>query len=589
MKRDLSIARSDNSNRLKPAVNFVARPYWRGLVLMTGASFIGGMTEALFLVLVTRVAFAVTEGAERVGVVANWYVTTNQALLFGLALVILRMLLSGLAIWESTRISSAAVARIRHRLTRGFIGSKWEVQQAQEAGSLQELIRGFSTQASGVIGGLTGMLVATSNFVAMLALAVAIDPIGAAVMIASVVVFGSALRPMRAAVRRRAQAHNAANMQLGTTAHEIAQLGMELHVFHVQAQARERLGERIEQVRHRANRLGLANSMTSTIYSGLAFLALLAALGVVSASDGADLTSLGAVMLVMLRSLTYGQAIQSSYVNLSSSAPAMDEVMDRLAYFDQGSQHDGGQPVGRIGRIVVDHATFSYGSDAPALDDVSFAIEPHEVVGIVGPSGGGKSTLVQLLLGLRDPQQGRIFADGRDVRDLDKAEWARKVTFVPQAAHLINGSIADNIRFLRDGFTAEQVEQAARLASLHEDVMHFPERYDRPVGNLGAHLSGGQQQRLCIARALLEQPDLLILDEPTSSLDVKSEHLIRSTLLDLRQQVTIVIIAHRLSTLDICDRIMVIKDGRLVGFDTPDRLEQSDEFYREALELSGLR
>jgi ATP-binding cassette, subfamily B, bacterial len=211
------------------------------------------------------------------------------------------------------------------------------------------------------------------------------------------------------------------------------------------------------------------------------------------------------------------------------------------------------------------------------------------VIGVVGPSGGGKSTLVQLLLNLRDPQEGQILADGRDISQFDKAEWARKVTFVPQAAHLIAGSIADNIRFLRDDVTDEQVEQAARLAYLHDDVMGFPERYERPVGEQGGHLSGGQQQRLCIARALVEQPDVLILDEPTSALDVKSEHLIRTTLLELKQRMTVIIIAHRLSTLDICDRIMVIRDGRLVGFDTPERLEQSDEFFREALQLSGLR
>ena len=133
------------------------------------------------------------------------------------------------------------------------------------------------------------------------------------------------------------------------------------------------------------------------------------------------------------------------------------------------------------------------------------------------------------------------------------------------------------------------MEQAARLAYLHEDIMGFPERYKRPVGEQGGHLSGGQQQRLCIARALVGKPDLLLLDEPTSALDVKSEHLIRTTLLELREQMTLVIIAHRLSTLDICDRIMVIQDGRLVGFDTPSALESSNDFYREALQLSGLR
>ena len=206
-----------------------------------------------------------------------------------------------------------------------------------------------------------------------------------------------------------------------------------------------------------------------------------------------------------------------------------------------------------------------------------------------GPPGSGKSTLVQLLLGLREPISGSVLSNGRDIRVLSRAEWARKVTFVPQDAHLIAGTISDNIRFLRDNVSQDEIEQAARLANLHDDVSAFPDGYDRQVGERGSHLSGGQQQRLIIARALVEHPDVLILDEPTSSLDVRSEHLIRQTLDRLRDDMTIIIIAHRLSTLDSCDRLMVIHEGELKAFDTPDNLEKDNDFYREALKLSGLR
>ena len=172
---------------------------------------------------------------------------------------------------------------------------------------------------------------------------------------------------------------------------------------------------------------------------------------------------------------------------------------------------------------------------------------------------------------------------------LSRAEWARKVTFVPQQAHLVAGTVADNIRFFRDDVSDEQVAEAARLANLHDEVLAMVDGYDRQVGEQGSHLSGGQQQRLIIARALVEDPDVLILDEPTSSLDVRSESLIRKTLDQLRERMTVIIIAHRLSTLDICDRIMVIQDGELKAFDTPENLEKDNDFYREALALSGLR
>ena len=159
---------------------------------------------------------------------------------------------------------------------------------------------------------------------------------------------------------------------------------------------------------------------------------------------------------------------------------------------------------------------------------------------------------------------------------------------MPQETHLIAGSISDNIRFLRDSATNDDIVRAARLAHLDEEIVAASGGYERRLGEAGGRLSGGQQQRLSIARALIESPDILILDEPTSALDVRSEHLVRRTLLGLREKMTVVVIAHRLSTLDICDRIMVIQDGRLVGFDANNSSGLLNEFFRDAVELSGL-
>ena len=294
-------------------------------------------------------------------------------------------------------------------------------------------------------------------------------------------------------------------------------------------------------------------------------------------------------MLVMLRSLSYGQALQGSIATVHASLPFVDSLHAELARYDVARVVDHGAPIGQVGELRLAGVSFEYSDEQPVLRGIDLEIEPHEIVGVVGPSGSGKSTLVQLLLALRDPTEGAVLAADRDVRSLSRTEWARLVTFVPQQAHLIAGTVADNVRFLRTDVTQEQVEEACKLANLHDDVLAFADGYDRPVGERGSHLSGGQQQRLIIARALVENPDVLILDEPTSSLDVRSEHLIRQTLDRLRARMTIIIIAHRLSTLDICDRIMVIQDGELRGFDTPEQLAVTSDFYREALLLSGLR
>jgi ABC-type multidrug transport system fused ATPase/permease subunit len=378
-------------------------------------------------------------------------------------------------------------------------------------------------------------------------------------------------------------------MELATALNELSQLGLELHVFDVRAEAKQRLQRLIALAERSSRRQVVASGVIPHAYTALAYLALLAALGLIASLESVELASLGASMLIMLRSLGYGQALQGSLSSLAATSPGTLRVRDELAKLREEPHVGGGEQIDHVGVLVFDRVSFSYVQDQPVLHDLSFSIPENEVIGVVGPSGAGKSTMVHLMLGLYPPDGGRILAAGRPIEEFSRPSWARRVTFVPQTPHLITGTIADNIRFLRSGVTDEDVEQAARLAHLHDEIVAFPEGYERLVGDGASTLSGGQQQRLCLARALVEHPDLLILDEPTSALDMRSEHLIRSTLLTLKERMAIIVIAHRLSTLDICDRIMVIQHGTIAAFAAPHELESQDEFYREALRLAGMR
>jgi ABC-type multidrug transport system fused ATPase/permease subunit len=589
MRRSRSSAAPTPKESAKLAVRFVMRGHPKAVSAIAAAAFLGGLAEAIFLITVTRTAFAITSGHQRIGVVSGWYLSVRFTLLLMVGLVVVRIALAGYAGWKSASVSTRVVADIRQRLSRSFLDSSWEVQQGQRSGSLQELLSSYSNQANGMMGSVTQGVVTAANLVALLGTAVAVNPVGAVVLVISVTVLGTLLRPLRAVVRRTARSSTEAGMDFAISVNEVSELGLELHVFHVQGKAQTRIVDAIERARKAGASLQFATGLATPVYTGLAYLAIVGALSVVAASNTTSLTSLGAAMLVMLRSLSYGQSLQGAVIGVSGTVPAIEELQRRLDVFEAGRRIDGGQPVDRVGAITMERVSFAYMQNEAVLRDISFTIVPHEIVGIVGPSGAGKSTLVQLLLGLRDPDEGQVLAGGRDISSLDRAEWARKVTFVPQAAHLIAGTIADNIRFLREDVSQEDVERASRLAHLHDDVAGFPEGYERQVGKHGGHLSGGQQQRLCIARALVENPDVLILDEPTSALDVRSEHLIRTTLLGLKERMMVIVIAHRLSTLTICDRIMVISDGELKDFGTPVHLERSSDFYREALSLSGMR
>ncbi len=553
------------------------------------SSLVGGLAEAAFLVVITRAAFAITSGDKQIHAFGDHSLSVGTTVWIAFGLVLFRVALALLSTQQASRLTTAVMSEIRRDLSQAFLRSSWSVQQDQRTGRLQELLTTFAGNGASLASSVTGGVIAGCNLLALLGLAIAVDPIGSIVLVVAVAILALALRPIRGLVRKYGGLTAQAGMEFATSLSEISNLGMEVHVFNVQPQTEARVGQLINDNAAMGQRLSFLRGVVPNLYTGLAYLALVGAVGFIAASDSRNLSSLGAVMLVMLRSLTHGQALQTASSNISSNLPFVEALQTEVALYRDAAITDHGIAVGKVGTLSLETVSFSYVEGQPVLTGVSAAIAPREIVGIVGPSGSGKSTLVQLMLGLRLPTSGRVLAEGREIDLFSRPEWARKVTFVPQAAHLIAGTVADNIRFLRDNVTDADIERAARLAHLHEDIEGFPEGYGRDVGEQGGHLSGGQQQRLCIARALVENPDVLILDEPTSSLDVRSESLIRETLSELRKTMTVIVIAHRMSTLAICDRIMVIQDGQLKAFDTPENLEKSSDFYREALILSGLR
>ncbi|HLL89689.1 MAG TPA: ABC transporter ATP-binding protein, partial [Tepidisphaeraceae bacterium] len=215
------------------------------------------------------------------------------------------------------------------------------------------------------------------------------------------------------------------------------------------------------------------------------------------------------------------------------------------------------------GRVEFRHVSFSYEGTAPALRDVSFAVEPGEMVGVAGPSGAGKSTMMNLLCRFYDVTDGQILIDGVDVRDYDVKWLRRQVGIVLQEPYLFHGTVADNIRYGNPDAPLDAVIRAARAANAHDFIVGFPDGYDTMVGERGQSLSGGERQRISIARAILHDPRILILDEATSSVDTETEKEIQVALDRLVEGRTTLAIAHRLSTLQAADRLVVLEKGRI--------------------------
>jgi ABC-type multidrug transport system fused ATPase/permease subunit len=233
------------------------------------------------------------------------------------------------------------------------------------------------------------------------------------------------------------------------------------------------------------------------------------------------------------------------------------------------------------GDIVFEHVAFAYDESCPVLRDVSFHVKPGEMVGVVGPTGGGKSTIMSLIPRFYDPSAGAVLVDGVDVRDYRLQKLRDQIGYVLQETVLFRGTVRDNIAYGRNGATDEEIVEAAKLANADEFISRMPNGYQTFVGDRGDTLSGGQRQRIGIARAIIRNNPILILDEPTAALDTESERLVIQALERLMKGRTVLTIAHRLSTIRDADKILVLKDGVVAEQGTHDQLVALGGTYAE--------
>ena len=277
------------------------------------------------------------------------------------------------------------------------------------------------------------------------------------------------------------------------------------------------------------------------------------------------------------------QFLASANLQLQEARASLERVSALFDIVPEENLGKGKQANRFKGEIEFKDVSFSYDSEKPVLQNISFHINPGEHIAIVGPSGVGKTTLISLLLRFYKPTSGEIFFDGQGVSEFEVSSLRKRIGYVSQSTLLLSGTIRENLRYGNPDATEKQIIQAATVAGIHDFIKDLPKDYDTQIGEKGVNLSEGQKQRLSIARALVKDPDILIFDEPTSSLDSQKESSIFNSLPTLVRDKTLFVAAHRISTIKESDRILLLNSSRVVAFDTHQSLLENNEYYQSMI------
>jgi ABC-type multidrug transport system fused ATPase/permease subunit len=552
------------------------------------ASVVAGLTEAAILAAVAQAAAALVDGARRVDTaVGPLHVNESVATLFAatFALAVVRLVLQAPISILPARIVANAAATLQRNAFEAFSGASWAEKARDVEGHLQELLNNQVWQASQGSVAVTTLVSSVLTLLALVLSALLLNVVAATGVLALAILLFLLLRPLNQLGARRARAMSQAGMNLASGVGEAARLAEETQVFGVAAAQGRRIDQLIEQARDLYFRTQLLGRLVPNIYQSVVYLIVVAGLAGLYAANAGHVASLGAVVLLLVRAGTYGQQVQGSYLTVRQTWPYVERILEAERRYRASVPVTGDLRLSHVRALSFESISYAYVPGRPALSEISFEVTAGETVGIVGPSGAGKSTLVQLLLYLRAADEGRYLVNGVPVEQFSSGDWCARFAYVPQEPRLVHASVAHNICYFRP-LDQAAVERAARLARIHDDILTWSGGYDTIIGPRADAVSGGQQQRICIARALASQPEVLILDEPTSSLDPQSENLLQQSLLGLKSEITLFIVAHRISTLDICDRVMVITNGQLEAFDTIAHLKAQNAYYRYASTLA---
>lgn len=505
-----------------------------------------------------------------------------------------RILLVFMAVLFSTRAAALiAFSYIRARIGANFMGTemgylfsgtltaRWPFLLKQEGGYLQNTMFWDVKRSASLLDVIAQAAQSWSGFLVYLLIAFTISPMITGVTVLAAGLFLFLFKPL---VRKTGVlAETTSINEKLFSQHLIEHLGglKNIKVYGKEKAVYETGKIYLVRLQDAFARSALVQSLGTVLIQPFSFLFMLAMFALSYATGSFNLAAFAATLYLIQKIFTYVQSGQASLHSINELVPYAANILA----FKEKLQEEGeelvreGKPFTFSRSIDIQNLSFAYVDGTPVLSDVSLSIPRGQVVALIGPSGAGKSSVADLMLRLFTPNAGMLSVDSVPAQEIDLADWRSKVRYVTQESFVRNASVTENIRFYRPALTDEDIVAAARQANIYDVIQKLPEGFDTILGDRGVLLSGGQRQRVMLARALAGAPEVLVLDEATSALDAESERLIQESIRALRGTVTVLVIAHRLTTIRDADRVYVLENGKVTEEGTPDEMLARPESY----------
>jgi ABC-type multidrug transport system fused ATPase/permease subunit len=555
--------------------------------------FISGILEGLGInALIPLFSFAIDDSDMSDNIITQYlrmffyYVNIDFSLKFLLIFICILFVLKALILllfnYISVRITTSFETKTRTQLFGKFLKADWPFLLEQKLGHLENVLMNdvrisalMLQQITAVIMIITSLLIYT-----IVAFSISFQTTIYTLLLGAIIFL--TFKPFAYKIKEYSRKASNVNKQV---AHFINENIIGLKAVKAMNKAREveNRGENLfiylKKLRiKRAIIVGIPKNTIQPI--AVIFISAVFAITYKTSGDNFNFAALIAVVYLIQRIFLYSENLQTRLYNLYEYAPYLTHVLDykdkTLKYYEKDS---GQRDFCFSKNLEFKNIYFSYNENKVVISDLNFRINKGEMIGLIGPSGAGKTTIVDLMLRLLNPDRGNILLDSVDIKDIGMSQWRNNIGYVSQDLFLQNDTIANNIRFYDNSISEEDIIIAAKQANIYDLIISCEQKFDTVIGERGILLSAGQRQRIVIARILARKPEILILDEATSALDKESEIKIQKVIENLKRSITVFVIAHRLSTVENCDRLLVLDNGKIIEKGKPEDLIKNKNSY----------